>query len=202
MKTMKHLLTLKKAMLFPAAVVLVLALIAGVTESMAGPYPEPVHDHHGHEADYKEDMGKAPWVLNIEEATLENDYYRKTRWTGGKMQMVLMSLKPGEEIDLEVHPGIDQFIRIEQGEARVRMGESSDNLYFDEHVTDDWAIFIPDGYWHHVENTGDTELKLYTIYTPAEHPAGTVNETYQDAVEYHEEHHDHDHDHDHDHHHE
>lgn len=199
---MKKLSTLRKAILFPAAGVLALALMTGFTESEPETSPKAAHDHHDEKDDHEHDMGKEPWVLDIEEATLENDHYRNTRWTGNKMQMVLMSLKPGEEIDLEVHPGIDQFIRIEQGEARVRMGDARDNLYFDEHVTDDWAIFIPDGYWHHVENTGDIELKLYTIYTPAEHPAGTVNKTYEDAVEYHEEHHEHDHDHDHDHHHE
>jgi mannose-6-phosphate isomerase-like protein (cupin superfamily) len=138
-----------------------------------------------------EDMGKKPWVLDIEDATVSNSNYRHVQWTGEHMQMVLMSLKPGEVIDLEMHPEIDQFIRIEQGEARVLMGESSDNLSFDKMVSDDWSVFIPAGYWHEVRNTGETDLKVYTIYTPAEHPAGTLNETYEEAVEYHKEHHDH-----------
>lgn len=129
----------------------------------------------------QEDMGKRPWVMNIEEATLNNSYYREARWTGDYMQMVLMALKPGEVIDLELHGNIDQFIRIEQGEARVRMGETKENLLFDETVSDDWAIFIPAGYWHEIRNTGENDLKLYTIYAPSEHPAGTRNETYEDA---------------------
>jgi mannose-6-phosphate isomerase-like protein (cupin superfamily) len=138
-----------------------------------------------------EDMGGNPWVLDIEDATLDNSNYRHVQWTGEFMQMVLMSLKPGEIIDLEMHAEIDQFIRIEQGEARVLMGESSDNLTFDERVSDDWAVFIPAGYWHEVRNIGNNDLKLYTIYSPAEHPDGTLNRTYEEAVEYHLEHHDH-----------
>ncbi len=141
-----------------------------------------------------EDMGQKPWVLNIEEATVNNQFYREAKWTGDYMQMVLMSLKPGEVINLELHNDIDQFIRIEQGEARVLMGETKENLLFDETVSDDWAIFIPAGYWHEVRNTGNTDLKLYTIYTPAEHASGTRHETYEEA-----EAHGHDHDHDHDH---
>jgi mannose-6-phosphate isomerase-like protein (cupin superfamily) len=128
-----------------------------------------------------EDKGKFPWVLDIEEATVSNENYRSAKWTGEYMQMVLMSIKPGEIIDLEVHKDHDQFIRIEQGEARILMGESEDKLTFDEKLSDDWAAFIPAGYWHKVENTGKTDLKLYTIYSPSEHPAGTVRKTYQDA---------------------
>ena len=98
--------------------------------------------------------------------------------------MVLMSLKPGEEIDLEVHPDVDQFIRIEQGEAQVRMGKSENDLTFDQKVSDDWAVLIPAGYYHHIKNTGKEELKLYSIYTPKEHPAGTRHKTYKEAQEY------------------
>jgi mannose-6-phosphate isomerase-like protein (cupin superfamily) len=131
------------------------------------------------------DKGKSPWVLNIEEATVSNTSYRNARWTGEYLQMVLMSLKPGEIIDLEVHEDHDQFIRIEQGDARILMGETEDKLSFDEKISDDWAAFIPAGYWHKVENTGKTDLKLYTIYSPSEHPAGTVRKTYQDARDNH-----------------
>ena len=102
------------------------------------------------------------------------------------MQMVLMSIEPGGVIDLEVHEDHDQFIRIEQGEARIRMGKTEEDLTFDENVTDDWAVFIPAGYWHEVRNTGNTDLKLYTIYAPPEHPSGTLHETYEDAEGYHE----------------
>lgn len=134
------------------------------------------------------DTGTKPWAFDIEEATLENPNYRMAVWTGDYMQLVLMTLQPGEEIDLELHSGHDQFIRIEEGNARVLMGKDSDNLTFDEQVADDWAVMIPAGYWHQVINTGVGELKLYTLYAPAEHKKGTVHETYDEAKE-----HEHDH---------
>lgn len=134
------------------------------------------------------DMGKNPWVLDIEEATIDNTYYREVSWTGNNMQLVLMSLEPGEIIDLELHDEGDQFIRIEQGDARILMGETKENLTFDETVSDDWAILIPAGYWHEVRNIGDTELKIYALYAPSEHPSGTRHETYEEAEEYAHEH--------------
>ncbi len=132
------------------------------------------------------DMGKKPWVLDIEKATIENDNYREAVWTGEYMQMVFMSLKPGEIIDLEVHHNHDQFFRLEQGEARIIMGKTEDELTFEEVVYDDWAIFVPAGYWHKVENVGDTDLKVYTIYGPPEHPAGIIHKTLEDTEDYHE----------------
>ncbi|HSI70142.1 MAG TPA: cupin domain-containing protein [Gillisia sp.] len=136
-----------------------------------------------------EEEGGEPWVLNIEEATVNNDHYRTEQWTGKYMQMVLMSVKPGEEIDLEVHEGHDQFIRIEQGEGRVLMGKTREDLSFDETVTDDWAIFIPAGYYHNVKNTGQVDLKVYTIYSPKEHGKGTIHKTYEEAREAHNQEH-------------
>ncbi len=180
----KNFITKKGIYVFTAGL-LVFMIFAGFENQPEADKQKTAMDHH-------EDMGNMPWVLDIEEATVDNDNYRATKWTGKHMQMVLMSLKPGETIDLEIHDGLDQFIRIEQGEARVRMGKSEDNLDFDKNVSDDWALFIPAGYWHQVINTGNTDLKLYTIYSPMEHPAGTVNKTYEDAREYHHEHH-HDH---------
>ncbi|MCM4161550.1 cupin domain-containing protein [Antarcticibacterium flavum] len=138
------------------------------------------------EAEAPEEEGGEPIVLNIEEATISNPHYRIEQWTGKQMQMVLMAVKPGEEIDLEVHEGHDQFIRIEQGEARVLMGKTEDDLSFDETVTDDWAIFIPAGYYHNVKNTGSEDLKVYTIYAPKEHEKGALQRTYEAARETHE----------------
>jgi mannose-6-phosphate isomerase-like protein (cupin superfamily) len=123
------------------------------------------------------DFGKQPWVVDIEKGTIENSAYRKVAWTGDYLQMVFMSLKPGEEIQLEIHDDHDQFIRIEQGEARVEMGEVMDALTYVEEVSDDWAIFIPAGFWHRITNAGNVDLKLYTIYAPPEHPMGLVHES-------------------------
>jgi mannose-6-phosphate isomerase-like protein (cupin superfamily) len=135
---------------------------------------------------YNEDMGGEPWIVNIEEATITNENYRIANWTGKYLQLVIMSLKPGEIIDLEMHEGTDQFIRIEEGEARVLMGKTEDKLSFDEKVTADWAVLIPAGYWHKIENTGNTDLKIYTLYGPPEHRKGTVNKTHKEAKEAHE----------------
>jgi len=139
-----------------------------------------------HSINYNEDLGGKPWVLDVENATLANDNYRVANWTGQYMQLVFMTLKPGEVIDLEMHDGHDQFIRIEQGEARVLMGETEDNLSFDEMVSDDWAILIPAGYWHKIENVGSTDLKVYTLYGPAEHQMGTIHKTHAEAEEAHD----------------
>ena len=96
------------------------------------------------------------------------------------MQLTVMRLAPGEDIGLEVHEGTDQFLRIEQGQGRVAMGPSKDTLG-SEMVEDDWAVVVPAGTWHNVVNTGSGELKLYSIYTPPEHPPGTVHGTKAEA---------------------
>ncbi len=126
------------------------------------------------------DFGPGPFVLDIEEATLENTNYRTTKWTGPNLQMTLMSIPVGGDIGLEVHPENDQFLRLEQGKGRCQMGPSEDDLSFDEVVEDDWAIFVPAGTWHNVTNIGDVPLKLYAIYSPKDHIPGTVHETKAD----------------------
>ncbi len=94
-----------------------------------------------------------------------------------------MSINPGDDIGLEIHPDHDQFIRIEQGRGIVMMGDREDQLDFRAAVYDDYAIFIPAGKWHNLINTGRRPLKLYSIYAPPEHPRGTVHETKEDAEE-------------------
>jgi|SRR5690625_1745322 len=123
------------------------------------------------------DHGPNPYVVNIEEATLANENYRSTLWTGKNIQLTVMSIPVGDDIGLEVHPDNDQFLRLEQGRGRVQMGPSQDNLDFEEEVEDDWVIFVPAGSWHNVTNIGDEPMKVYAIYGPAHHPHGTVNQT-------------------------
>lgn len=127
------------------------------------------------------DEGPNPFVTNIEDDTLTNGNYRTTRWTGTNIQMTLMNIEPGHDIGLEVHPDGDQFLRVEAGTARVQMGPSKDELPFDREVGDDWVILVPAGTWHNVTNVGDDPLKLYAIYGPPEHPAGTVHPTKAEA---------------------
>ena len=124
-----------------------------------------------------QDQGTKPWVVNIEELTTSNQNFRTTWWTGRQLQMTVMSIQPGEDIGLEVHQKGDQFIRVEEGTARVQMGTSKTNLSYDKTVGDDWAMFIPEGYWHNISNAGNEELKVYVLYAPPEHPAGTIHPT-------------------------
>ena len=127
------------------------------------------------------DYGPEPFVVNIEEATKQNNTYRTALWTGSHLQLTLMSIKVGEDIGLEAHPDLDQFIRIEEGQGLVKMGDSKYNLDFQRNVYDDFAFIIPAGKWHNLINTGDTPLKLYSIYAPPQHPRGTVHITKADA---------------------
>jgi mannose-6-phosphate isomerase-like protein (cupin superfamily) len=92
-----------------------------------------------------------------------------------------MSIEVGGEVGLEKHEGLDQFIRVDKGKAKVLMGKTQDDLSFEKIVSDDWAILIPGGYWHNIINIGDEELKLYSIYSPPEHPAGTIHATFEDS---------------------
>ncbi|WP_045515857.1 cupin domain-containing protein [Neobacillus niacini] len=128
------------------------------------------------------DYGKKPFVVNIEEATKQNNTYRTALWTGSHLQVTLMSIDVGGDIGLEVHPDVDQFLRIEEGQGIVQMGDSKDNLTFRERVYDNYAIMVPAGTWHNVTNTGDKPLKLYSIYAPPNHPFGTVHRTKAEAM--------------------
>jgi len=128
------------------------------------------------------DYGPKPFVVNINEASKQNKTYRTALWTGKHLQVTLMSIKVGEDIGLEIHPNTDQFLRIEQGQGMVQMGKSKNNLNFKRNLTDDSAIMVPAGTWHNVINTGNTPLKLYSIYAPPHHPFGTVHVTKADAM--------------------
>jgi len=123
------------------------------------------------------DYGPEPFVINIERAAVQNNNYRTALWTGKHLQVTLMSIGVGEDIGLEVHPDVDQFIRVEEGQGLVEMGDSRNNLDYRRRVYEDYVIIIPAGKWHNVINTGNRPLKLYSIYAPPQHPHGTVHET-------------------------
>lgn len=131
------------------------------------------------------DYGPNPLVININEATKQNRNYRTALWTGEHLQVTLMSINPGDDIGLEVHPTVDQFIRIEEGQGLVQMGNRKENLNYQQLVFDDSAIMVPAGKWHNVINTGHRPLKLYAIYAPPEHPRGTVHRTKAEAFQAH-----------------
>jgi len=116
------------------------------------------------------------YVTNIEEKTLENNYFREVLFTTDKSQLVVMALKSGEEIGAEVHPKHDQFIRIESGKGKAVMnGEEHE-------IKDGSAIVVPAGAQHNIINTSEVVMKLYTIYTPPEHKPGTIHKTKGSSV--------------------
>jgi len=129
------------------------------------------------------DYGAEPTVLDIDAYTMSNENFRTALWTGTLLQVTLMSIPPGGEVGLEQHNDTDQFLRIEDGQARVMMGDAEDALTFVEMAEKDFAIIVPAGKWHNIINTGDAPLKLYSIYAPVEHPHGTVHKTFEEAEE-------------------
>lgn len=131
------------------------------------------------------DYGPYPFAINIEEATKQNNNFRMALWTGNYLQLTLMSINVGEDIGLEMHPNLDQFIRIEEGLGLIQMGDRKDRLDCQAYVRDDYAIIIPAGKWHNLINIGNIPLKLYSIYAPPEHPFGTVHKTKEEAKEHH-----------------
>ena len=135
------------------------------------------------------DYGNNPFVINIEDATLQNENYRLALWTGELLQVTLMSIPVGGDIGGEVHGENDQFLRLESGKGKVVMGESEDDITFEREVRDDDIILIPKGLYHNVTNIGEEPMKIYSIYGPAHHPEGTVHATKEIAEE--EDHHHH-----------
>ncbi len=121
------------------------------------------------------------WVGDIERTTLENTTFRTVVFTGEHTQLTVMRLAPGEEIGSESHPTLDQFVRIEEGQARIDLGRSEDELNERYEVEDDWAVVVPAGVWHNVVNTGTSDVKLYSLYSRPEHPPNTIHETKADA---------------------
>ena len=115
------------------------------------------------------------YVDNIEKVTKANDDFRRVLYTGENLQLVLMTLQPGEEIGEEVHEDRDQFFRIEEGQGEVRIDGVANQ------VEDDFAVIVPAGARHNVVNTGSAPLRLYTLYGPPEHRDGVVHATKEQA---------------------
>jgi mannose-6-phosphate isomerase-like protein (cupin superfamily) len=136
-----------------------------------------------------EDKGKQPAVFNLEELVIENQAYRQTIWTGDKMQVTAMSIPVGGEIGLEAHHNIEQFIRVDQGQGKVYMGQNRDNLDFVKDISDGYSVHVPAEIFHNIVNTGDEPLQLYSIYAEPEHPFGTVHLTKAEADAAEEHHH-------------
>jgi mannose-6-phosphate isomerase-like protein (cupin superfamily) len=117
----------------------------------------------------QEEQGVKGYVDDIDRATVENDDFRRVLYTGKNLQLVLMTLQPGEEIGEAVHDDRDQFFRIEEGKGTVYIDGAANE------VEDDYAVIVPAGARHNVVNRGSLPLRLYTLYGPPEHRDGTVH---------------------------
>lgn len=112
------------------------------------------------------------YCSNIENDTMNNNDYRRVIFTGNNSQLVLMSLKPREEIGMEIHNNVDQFFRIEHGKGKLYIGKNNETSY---DLSDGSGILVPSGTWHNIINTSnDITLKLYTIYSPPNHPKDRI----------------------------
>ena len=119
----------------------------------------------------------AGYVGNIEEITLSNAFFRQVLFTAPHSQLVVMCLQPNEDIGVEVHQNVDQFFRIEEGEGKVVLNDEEHPLKNGD------AVVVPAGTQHNVINTSaEKQLKLYTIYSPAQHKDGTVHKTKAEAM--------------------
>ncbi len=126
----------------------------------------------------------AGYLTNIEKKSLENKYFREVLFTGPHSQLVVMSIAPGEDIGMETHEDVDQFIRVEAGKGKAILNGKESNL------EDGSAVIIPAGTKHNIVNSSRSEpLKLYTIYSPPEHPHGTVHKNKAEAIAYEKERH-------------
>lgn len=117
------------------------------------------------------------WTGEIERLTLENTDFRRVVFTGAHTQLTLMSIRPGDDVGWELHGHLDQFLRLEQGTARLDFGKTEETVDESHTIEADWALIVPAGVWHNVVNTGDQDLKLYSLYSPPEHAPGTVHVT-------------------------
>ena len=127
------------------------------------------------------DYGGEPIALNIEKITEKNQTIRTALWTGKQLQVTVMSIPASGETGLEIHPHTDQFIRVENGCGLAVMGKCKDALNIRYKISSGYAVIIPAGTWHNIINTGNAPLKVYSIYAPAQHPFGTVQETKNSA---------------------
>lgn len=137
--------------------------------------------------DALQDYGGMPVTVNMEQVTRLNPHFRTALWTGKYLQVTLMRIPVGGEIGLEMHPDVDQLLRIESGRGLVKMGCDKECLNYRKTVDSQFAVIVPAGTWHNLINTGNTALTLYSVYAPPQHPYGTVHRTKaeSDAAEHH-----------------
>lgn len=139
--------------------------------------------HHPTECGCETDHGPKSYAANIMHTARQNHNFRTAFWSGCHLQMTLMCIPVCGDIGVEMHSDTDQFIRVEEGQAIVRMGTCKDKLDFHYRLGVGDAVFVPSGTWHNVSNTGNCPLKLSSLYAPPKHPRGTIHHTKADAEE-------------------
>ena len=139
--------------------------------------------HHPTECGCETDHGPKPYAANIMHTARQNHNFRTAFWSGCHLQMTLMCIPVCGDIGVEMHSDTDQFIRVEEGQAIVRMGTCKDKLDFHYRLGVGDAVFVPSGTWHNVSNTGNCPLKRSSLYAPPKHPRGTIHHTKADAEE-------------------
>lgn len=127
------------------------------------------------------DPGPVPFTANLLQAAHQNHYFRSALWTGNHLQLTVMCIPPNGEIGLELHPDTDQLIRIEDGQASLRMGRSREQMTFRRSLHTGEVVLVPCGTWHNIINIGARSLKLSSVYAPPQHPRGTVHWAKADA---------------------
>ena len=128
------------------------------------------------------DYGMNPYVVNVEQCTIQNRNYRRAVWTGCYLQMTVMSISACEETGPEFHKDMDQYIRVVQGNAIVKVGRCRKCMDLQESMCRGDAVFVPSGNWHNIINIGKMPLKLSVIYAPPHYRKGTVNQTKADDL--------------------
>lgn len=129
----------------------------------------------------QKDYGSNPYVASVVQMASQNQNFRTAIWTGCHLQMTLMCIPPWGKIGLEIHEDTDQFVRVEQGNAIVKMGRQKDKMELCKSMCRGDTVFIPAGTWHNIVNTGRNDLKISSIYAPPKHPKGTVHRTKEEA---------------------
>lgn len=126
------------------------------------------------------DCGNEPFSIDLDKIVMQNDNFRTSLWTGNNLQLTLMSINAGECIGTEMHPNVDQFFMIVSGDGMILMGDNQSMSDYKKKLEKGIVVIVPAGKWHNVVNTGDTPLKLFSIYAPPQHQKGTVHKTKDD----------------------
>ncbi len=127
------------------------------------------------------DYGCEPFVFNLRHATVMNQSFRTALWTGGHLQLTVMSIPARGDIGAEMHSDVDQLIYVEGGQAKVLFGHCKSSLHEVGCVAEGYAVIIPAGTWHNIVNIGCRPLKVFSIYASPQHPKGTVHKTKADS---------------------